>query len=428
MYIFLDTNIFLHFVDFDQIDWKKVASSTDDVVLVIAPVVLEEVDSHKYNKNNRLAQKAKKLLPKLERAFESVTSNKCKVMNLIERPKEAVFLDHHLDRLVKDDHLLASIIQFKQGLSETDKVVFITHDLGPRLKAKSLGIAALPMNEQYLLPNEPDELEVKNRELQKEINELRNKIPKLSLTFLDQSLFKTYHRNKLQETKEAFMERALTRVRVDYQPLNFQDVNKHISNNPLAGLYSHPLFTVPKSEIEDYNRNLESFFEDYEEYAAAQFEELVFKNNTIKIEFRLENTGTVPAQDIDIDIHFPDGFDLLMESDFPQRMSMPEPPEMPKRGFPALQIPPSFLYPSNMNFNPNDTIVRLDLPRIKRTNSYNVSYHFDGLKHNQSIALEPLYAVFDDISKARGFQIDYTLIVSNVPNPVAGTLNINFAD
>lgn len=428
-FMFLDTNIFIHFVDFEQIDWKKISGSTDEVVLMIAPIVLEELDRHKYNKNKRIAQKVKKLLPKLENAISDQSSYKYEVRLLINRPKDALFLENSLDKSVQDDHLLASFIEFRQQLAETDKAFFITHDVGPRLKAKSLSIDVIPMDDKYLLPNEPDEFEIENKALQKELSALRHRAPKVAFTFFDQSVLKTYRRNKLPDSKDAFIENELKFVQADYPYLTYQSVNEHITNNPLSGLFSSPLFAIPQSEIDDYNRDLDVFFKKYEDYAEDLYEEGVFKNNAIKIEFRIGNSGTAPAEDIDVDIHFPDGFDLLMESDFPKRKTKPNPPSKPNRGIGNFRMPlsPTSFYQS-ANFQPNDTSVKFDLPRIKKTNSYNVNYHFKSLKHNQSLELEPLYAIFSDMSRARGFKIEYKLIISNLPHPVSGTLNINFSD
>jgi len=40
-YIFLDTNVFIHFKDFDQIDWKNVINSDEDFLITIVPIVID---------------------------------------------------------------------------------------------------------------------------------------------------------------------------------------------------------------------------------------------------------------------------------------------------------------------------------------------------------------------------------------------------
>ncbi len=50
-YIVLDTNIFIHFRDFDQINWSELVGNNQDYIILIPPTVIDELDRHKYNKN-----------------------------------------------------------------------------------------------------------------------------------------------------------------------------------------------------------------------------------------------------------------------------------------------------------------------------------------------------------------------------------------
>ena len=45
-YLFLDTNIYLHYQDFEQIQWKEVIDTTDDFTIVVVLTVQEEIDKH----------------------------------------------------------------------------------------------------------------------------------------------------------------------------------------------------------------------------------------------------------------------------------------------------------------------------------------------------------------------------------------------
>lgn len=426
-YIFLDTNIFIHFVSFEQIDWEHLTDSAETVVIVIAPMVLEELDKHKYNRNAKIAQKVKKLLPKLEKAHNNEVALRYKVQLILKRPSESIFVANNLDKSVQDDNLLASIIDFKESLAGDQKVLLVTHDVGPRLKAKSLDIAVTPLDDKYLLTNEPDELEIKNRVLQKEINELKNRIPDVDLCFSDKSRVKMYQRQQMDFSREEFVETEVEKVLEEHPYMIFNSASQSVADNTFAGLTSHPMFALSKSEVNDYNQKLSEYLDEYAVYANGLYSEHYFNKNSIKIELRLENSGTAPAEDIDIDIHFPDGFELLTESNFPERKLKPKPPYRPKN---RLDIPNfSTIFP---RFNPHDSMsgisetLKLNQPSIKRTNSYNVKFHFDGLKHHQFFDLEPLYAVFDDIMKAKGFEMEYKLIISNLAKPVSGKLNVHF--
>ena len=45
-YLFLDTNIFLHFQNFEQIPWQKLIGG-DDFKIIVSDIVAEEIDKHK---------------------------------------------------------------------------------------------------------------------------------------------------------------------------------------------------------------------------------------------------------------------------------------------------------------------------------------------------------------------------------------------
>ena len=44
--VYLDTNIFLHYQPFDQINWPEV-SNADSVIIVFPPVIIRELNTHK---------------------------------------------------------------------------------------------------------------------------------------------------------------------------------------------------------------------------------------------------------------------------------------------------------------------------------------------------------------------------------------------
>ena len=64
IYIFVDTNIFLHCKFFIEIPWSELFGNPYKIVL--APVVLDELYKHKRNRNSKIASRAKKVLSRIE--------------------------------------------------------------------------------------------------------------------------------------------------------------------------------------------------------------------------------------------------------------------------------------------------------------------------------------------------------------------------
>lgn len=133
----------------------------------------------------------------------------------------------------------------------------------------------------------------------------------------------------------------------------------------------------------------------------------------------MHNSGTCPAEDIHILLHFPDGFLLYHEK------RPPKAPEEPSAPSPELNLMPSF---SALSAFPN--IGRMPsfpdptLPKIRKTNSYDVTFNFEKLQHGFIRRLTPLYVVFESVASAASFGIDYTIHAGNMIDEQAGQVGV----
>src|SRR6266498_3539229 len=74
-YVFLDTNVYLEFQDFEQIDWTKVLGY-QRVCLVLAPITLNELERFKYDqKSERRRSRSRLITKKLDQIVFSVGPN-----------------------------------------------------------------------------------------------------------------------------------------------------------------------------------------------------------------------------------------------------------------------------------------------------------------------------------------------------------------
>lgn len=96
-YIFPDTNIFIHGKDFEEIDWPGWFGQSE-VTLVLAPVVIAELDKHKYNPNAKIARRVKKLLPRLEAIIDETRTSRYSLQTILKKPAEETFTKHNLDK------------------------------------------------------------------------------------------------------------------------------------------------------------------------------------------------------------------------------------------------------------------------------------------------------------------------------------------
>lgn len=416
-YVVLDTNIYIHFIDFDQIDWQNILNDKQDFTILIPPIIIDELDGHKYNKNPKISRRVKRILPKIE-DFLSEQNALVKVQLISNRPAEYIFKENGLNKLEQYYCILASIIKFKESITD-DKIFYITYDTGPRLKAKTLSIDSLKIEDKYLLPIEPDEAEKKNKELEKELTKFKNLSPKIIFGFLDNEKFLKPKEKDNFKSKEEYISDCIEQIRNKYKYL--QKASYENSQENVIKFLDY--LALSDEQIDSYNVDLDKFYKSYEEYFSSIYNRLTFQNDCIEINFKIQNSGTIPGNDIDIDLHFPDGFEILTENQLPSILNKPTSPYKPKNRF---DIKHTGFNLSIFNQTVKTPVIKTDLntPKIKKTNSYNVTYHLQSLKHNQDFIFETLYLNYADRSKAKNFNIEYKIMIANYPDIVSGKLNI----
>lgn len=145
--------------------------------MVIAPIVIDEIDKHKRNSKKKIAIRARSIT----KLFEQIMDKGDPDWILIDkRPTSATFSENSLEKSEQDDCLLAAILEFSPE-NPSDQKILVSEDFGPRLKAKNLGIKTIKLSDSELLAEEPDENEIRLQKLIRENNELKNRAPKVDL-------------------------------------------------------------------------------------------------------------------------------------------------------------------------------------------------------------------------------------------------------
>lgn len=421
-YIFLDTNIFLHCQDFEKIDWLS-ESSTERCKLIVPPIVIDELDEKKIG-TNRVSNKARNVLNRFEELMEieniEIKTNVFFEV-LLKKPPQKIYEENGLNFEEQDHRLIASIIEFKQK-NDIEDIILCSNDVGPRLRAKQLGIKSLKLDEKYLLPNQESEDEKKIKRLEQENRALRNRIPDLSLRFTNSKEFlKCLIRDNQIIDFEEFKFKKMNEIKAKHPYLEQVDPYK----NPKALLGLSALSLTP-DQINSYNKSIDKFYNEYDLAIDEIFEYENRRRLTFQLNIVLKNEGSNPADEIDVHLHFPDGFELFESNKIKSTTEFPEPPYKPKNSFDfvylsSLQgmssIHPTLNIGNNFNFNS---------PTIKKTNSYDVDYYSKNLKHGYDWELESLSIVFERFSEIKNFQIEYEISAGNMPHKLKGHLNVIF--
>jgi hypothetical protein len=212
-----------------------------------------------------------------------------------------------------------------------------------------------------------------------------------------------------------------------------QNANLRDSNTVprIADLLPHG-WGVNSEDIEHYNHGLDKFYLDYEKYLydMQQFREA--QSRTAQLDLVVINTGTAPAEGLDIGLHFPDGFELLEGDELPVEPKLPKRPRQPMTlldQINSMGLSRSMLgLPDSMRgaaYIPTIPKIRnVGRPSIRRSKSYTVELSVRKVKHGFAEPIDPLYVVFSSISTAFSFEIDYWLHTDNLPDRVEGKLHV----
>lgn len=441
--IFLDTNIYLHYQDIEQINWLEIAQA-DNVTIIVPPITVRELNKNKeIHPRKRIRKRAGATLTKLFTLFSSTHQTQLNDVISIHLEDRDPILDSnefHLNPEIQDDNLIASIIMYRSEYPDSD-IILVTSDAGLLLhaKAKRYGIKPIKLPDSLKLPEEPDPEQIRRMQLEKELQELKQKVPQLSLTFEDGSQQATIIlSNPLALTQEEIEKKV---IELKELHLKKSETPKHAEDLPKANLTTKEVFEMGKAsltnaispeDIAKYNTELEVYFQEYVEFMQneIQFENL--RRRTIMLELFLTNEGTAPAEDIDIFMHFPDGLIVMSENGLMNPPKHPIPPSRPKTEWEKLLQPMREL--DNIPFLGTDiyrpiqpytpTNPNVSSPNIRSTDSYSVDVHVQSIKHGLRESFDELYVIFESFNDAHSFHIDYKLLAANLPSETSGRIHI----
>jgi hypothetical protein len=437
--VFLDTQVYLHYQLYDQINWPDVLRSPE-VTIVVPPVTVRELNKHKeLHPRRRVKNRASLVLKRLFSLFESASRARISdnvEMWLEDRDPTIDLAAFGLSRDIQDDNLIASIIMFRDEHPETE-VVLVTSDAGLTLVAKAnrLGIATTRLPDRFKLPEQPDPEQARIRELERELHELKLQVPQLSLVFEDGRQHTVFTLPQPAEPTEDQIAEEVTTIkqrypRIEPRPQPTGEVPEHLvpMAEAIAALRASTGNTISSEDIDDYNTRLGEFYRDYAEYLRRSIQHQNLERKTIRLQVFVANDGTAPAEDIDVFMHFPGGFRLTDTERFPSPPTRPEPPQRPRTPMEKLHdtIQRSVHVPAITAQVPGPVLSRSNVsaPTITKTGSYDVTFHVHRVKHKLQEPAEALYVVFQSFEGAQSFHIDYDILAANVPSEVTGQLHV----
>jgi hypothetical protein len=424
-FVFDDTNVLLHYQFFDEVDWHTQLGVTS-VTLVFAPVVLAELDRHKWSGSRREKARAKSVLKKIAALALSMTPVSLRpgvdVIALGAEPPDALFAQHRLHPQASDDRLLASLLGFGDERPGS-RVMILSADTGLGIKARSRGIEIVAPADSLELPDEPDDVERELEKARREVIELKGAAPDLALTFGD------------AKTHAKFQVRAVTDF--DYQALGrlrdaWRKKHPHVSGMPdslelpggqvmsFTALAGVPGF-VSAADAAEHNAAIDGYYAHYDAFLKVWPSAVNQHFRILKFSLVLENTGTVPADDVDLQM-WTDASGVWLR----KMPKLPLPPAVPKRRSPydlgpLVDMPFLNHLPTNGYRPPANE----DGPNISGEGSeQRVQYAVKRVIHHVPCELPLVYFQFNSDADVCSFNVNVKLVAANIRKPKAGSLQV----
>ena len=219
LYLFPDNNLFIQCRPLQEIDWSEWADF-EEIHLIVCRPVQREIDNQKNRGNDRVGKRARKtstLFRKIALGandYELIPGTTPQIKLFLEsQSRPSPELEHRLDYSKSDDEIVGCLYRFRQENPDKDARL-LTHDTGPIVTAKDLGLPVIPVDETWILPPENTESEREIIHLKNEIDKLKKTEPQFQIRCIDE------HDEEVEELKlECHTYEALT----DVERLEFVD-------------------------------------------------------------------------------------------------------------------------------------------------------------------------------------------------------------
>ncbi len=431
LYCFLDTNIFLEFKPMTEIKWLKELSTTK-VCLIITSVVVRELDEHKRGNSNRLRKRAQKALVFIENlnreSYTEISPNVTLRRDLAE-PKRDTFDDNNLSPYVADDVLIAKAIEF-ENQNKTANVAVLSEDRAVRLKADGYNLAVPKLSRDYRLEHEPDPLVKENRELRNENFRLQNTQPKLRLGFLEADGKVVKHLHSSVHFEENLISESQLNQKIKDKQNELKYPRKRTGSKTGIFALDYDTLGVSKEQVDVYREQVREYLAgSYRSYVYQNSLFRVFRISAVKVPLYLENSGSFPAQGIEILLKIKDARVVLPGSpaqfDYPQAPMYPSPVPIMSSSL------SSYMIGGRTEFNSNRVNVlgiESDLWNVEDndvSDGYLVRCYLSKLNHNKTIDLDELYLIVDEPENASAktsITIEFEIIAENVIDKLAKQL------
>ncbi len=354
IYYFIDTNVLIQCLPLSEIDWRAYCDA-DEVRLIISRPVQSEIDDQKSKGGDRLARKARKastLIREIVLSDSGIKNLRAKdpvVTLAVEgmiRPDPS--LGDKLDYDKPDDQLVGIVHAFACA-NPGERVYLLTHDTGPLVTAKAIGVSFIPVPDEWLLPPEPSEADKKLRNLEAEIVRLKDQEPKFTLTCLNagkqEATRLDYDVVRYKTLTDAEISRLIRKLEQRMPQATDFGAHEPAERAPqnFSNLIAFKEVFVPATDqqISKYRSDYQNWLKTCTSFFRTLHGKLNSWHATPEFEFSITNIGTRPANDTLVTFRAKGGLHIMpppyrrnvgddADADDGKKIALPAPPEAPR--------------------------------------------------------------------------------------------------
>lgn len=414
-YLFLDTNIFLHFQNFEQIPWGNLVGDVN-FKIIVSDIVAGEIDKHKDGARGKIQKKAKvisKLLGDVLLGDKKLSISLGYCMSCPEKLPDEVRAK--FNQSSQDDQILMGILASDYP---KENVVVVSYDNPILIKAKAHGLCFLRMPDEFLLKEELSEEEKELERCKKEIAAYKNRMSKPVLLLNKERVCLKIKRSPIFDIeKELAKHMQIIRSQHPYKEL--PSITK--DTTPFSSVFEG-CFIIDKDGVKNYNNYLDSYYGREEKFYRTLLEKKMLDERMYELSFSLSNEGTDETGNVDVFVEFPAGLKLYNnESNMKVDVDKPQLPP-PYRPFYDPRLNEAFrnLSPASNSMVGYINMWNLGADISEKDFAYKASHVNHHVVHN----LCDGGVLYIDKENCGNFKIEYHIIDSKHKDRIDGVINV----
>ena len=334
--VIVDCNCFLQLRDLRDLPWSELFPGVKRIEIMVMPSVVAELDKKKVDTKDRIRNRARASFKLLDAASEAdpmrVVLREGPIVVALNLPEIAPtdWTRHsRLDPTRPDDALVAQAVDLATELPKA----LVSHDSGPRLTARRLGLAAKNVPDAWLLPDPVDDDRKQIQKLQRENEQLKARHPEIVAGW--GSAAKPVERQTIERlivpplSSEAIMD-AVARCRAKWpHAIGTMRVGSgfFIGEDDTSGRFDQDDFQRYFEKWQRWANDLPAFFESLPKRIAGA-------TRFASVDLWFENIGRATAEGLTVDFAVSDGWLVLADQNAvddmsPYPVALPKPPLTP---------------------------------------------------------------------------------------------------